>query len=226
MFRSVFLAIVAACVFCSTLGAQMAGRRAVVRASGEGVVSVRPDQVRVNVGVTTEASTAQEATESNAAITTRVLDALRQLLGANADIRTLGFSLFPRTSQAGQIIGYRVTNTVLATANDLNLAGRIIDTATSAGATNISSISFTLRDPAPARAQALRLATMQAKSNAESIAMGLSMRVGGVLVAEEGARVTPFTETRVNVGAATPTPIEPGAVEVRATVSVEAELIS
>jgi uncharacterized protein YggE len=225
MFQNIGVAIIAACLLSSTLAAQM-GRRSVVRASGEGVVSVRPDQVRVSVGVTTEASTAQEATESNAAITTRVLDALRQLLGANADIRTLGFSVSPRTSQTGQIIGYRVSNTVLATSNDLSLGGRIIDTAVGAGATNISSISFTLRDPAPPRAQALRLATMQAKTNAESIATGLGMRVGAVLVAEEGGRITPFTETRVNIGAATPTPIEPGAVEVRATVSVEAELIS
>ncbi|MBI3680205.1 MAG: SIMPL domain-containing protein [Acidobacteria bacterium] len=204
---------------------QFPNRRPTVRASGEGVVSFRPDQVKVSAGVTTQAATAVEAGDANATQTNAVMAALRQLLGANADIRTTGYSLSPfyRTGTS-QIAGYSVTNTVEITLNEINNAGRVIDTAAQAGATQIYSLRFTLRDPNPARREALRSATMQARLHAEAIATGLGLHLGIITYAEEGGsvRITPYVDSRA-AGAAT-TPIEPGAVEVRAVVTIEAEL--
>ena len=203
-------------------------RRAVVRASGQSVISSKPDQAVISVGVTTQAQTAQEASDTNATQTTAVLNALRQLLGANAAIRTLGYSLSPvyrTTGGVTTIAGYSATNTVEVTLSDITLAGRVIDTAASAGATNVQGLRFTLKDPAPVRQQALREATMQARRSAESIASGLGLRVGTILVAEEGGitSVSPVVTGRAGVTAVTP--IEAGSVDVSATVSVEAELI-
>ncbi|HUQ94334.1 MAG TPA: SIMPL domain-containing protein [Bryobacteraceae bacterium] len=203
---------------------QMTARRPVVRASGTGVVSVKPDQVKISVGVTTTGETAQDASDRNAAQTTEVINALRQLLGANADIKTLNYTLSQTRDRNNQPTGFSVSNTVQVTSSDLNGAGRVIDTATKAGATVIYGLSFSLKDPQPARQQALRLATMQAKVSTEAIASGLGMRVGNVMVAEQGGSISqPFTDTRLAAGAGTP--IEVGNVEVNAIVTIEAELI-
>ncbi len=207
--------------------AQVVQRRPVVRASGEGIVSVRPDQVKVRLSVTTNAATAAEAADANATETTKVMGALRQALGANTEIRTTGYSLGPRYNpDLRRNDGYTASNSIEVTVNDLSLAGRAIDTAAGAGATNVGGIQFTLKDSAPARAQALRLATMQAKANAEAVASGLGKTIGTVMVAQEGSSVTvtPLDiRTSAGAGAAT-TPVEPGNVDVRAYVAIEAEM--
>jgi len=211
--------------------AQLGPRRPLVRANGEGVVSIRPDLVKLSIGVSTAAATAQEAAETNASDTTKVMAALRQALGASAEIRTLGYSLSQRyNSVTRQYDGYIATNTIEASISDLALAGKAIDTAVATGVNGVSvgGLRFTLKDSNPSRMQALRLATMQARQNAEAIASGLGKSVGTVMVAETGTSVsvTPV-DVRLTAGAgasAAPTPVEPGNVDIRAVVAIEAEM--
>ena len=225
MFRVFFL--IAALALPSA--AQMPQRRPIVRANGEGIVSIRPDQVKVSVGVTNQAGTAQEAADQNATVTNNVLAALRQLLGATADIKTLGYSLNPiysNTPGANRpIIGYQATNTIEITLNDISLAGRVIDVSAQAGATNVNALRFGLRDPNPTRIQALRAAALQARQKAEAIATALGGRVGQVLIAEEGSTISaiPVDSRGIGLAAGAPTTIEAGTLEVRAYVAIEAE---
>ena len=120
MLRTLFLFAALA----ASIHAQMPQRRPVVRANGEGIISIRPDQVKISVGVTNQNATAQEAADQNATTTTNVIAALRQLLGANADIRTLGYSLTPVYSNAPtvnrQITGYQANNTIEVTLNEIS----------------------------------------------------------------------------------------------------------
>jgi hypothetical protein len=199
-----------------------------VRAVGEAVVSVRPDQVKIQIGVVSQAATAQEAAAQNATQVEAVLAQLRAVLGVSADIRTIAYSVTPnyRYAQGAPpvLTGYTVSNTVEVTSADLAIVGRVIDAATQAGANNVQSLRFGLKDPEPVRAQALAAAARQARAHAEAIASGLSARIGAVLSAEEGAvisiRVPDARETT-----AAQTPIEAGQVEVRATVTIQAELL-
>jgi uncharacterized protein YggE len=227
MFRLTFLLVMIA----APLLPQVGPRRAVVRASGEGIISVRPDQVRVNISVTTGAATAQEAAETNAADTSKVMGALRAALGATAEIRTLGYSLGQRyNNTTRQYDGYNATNSIEVTISDISLAGKAIDTAAGTGVNTVSigGIRFTIKDSAPVRMQALRQATGQARQNAEAIASGLGRSLGAVMVAQEGSSVTVTPiDVRLTAGAgavAAPTPVEPGNVDVRATVAIEAEM--
>ena len=199
-----------------------------VRASGEGVVSVVPDRAKVLVGVVTQAATAQEAAAQNAAQLEAVLTQLRALLGASADIKTINYSLTPnyRYPQGGgppTLVNYTASNTVEVTLADLSSIGRVIDTAAQAGANQIQSLRFTVADPEPLRARALAAAAKQARGRAEAIASGLGVRLGAVLTAEEGT-VVRIADTREVSAGGTQTPIETGLVEVRATVTVEIEL--
>jgi uncharacterized protein YggE len=201
-----------------------------IRASGEGVVTIKPDQAKVVLGVTTQGNTAEEATARNAEIVAAVLNDLRAALGASADIRTVGFNVYPnyRTPNPGQpstIAGYTCTNSVEITMSDTAGVGRIIDIGTKAGANTVSSVRFLLKDSQPSRAQALRLATQQARTQAEAIAQGLGARVGRILAAADSTTgaISPIRDGAP--GLATTTPIEAGTLEVRATVTIEAEIV-
>jgi len=199
-----------------------------VRASGEGVVSVVPDRAKVSVGAVTQAATAQEAAAQNASQVEAVLAQLRSLLGASADIKTISYSLTPnyRYPQGGgppTLVNYTASNTVEVTLADLSLIGKVIDTAAQAGANQIQSLRFTVADPEPLRARALAAAAKQARARAEAIASGLGVRLAAILTAQEGT-VVRYTDTREVAAGAPQTPIETGLVEVRATVTVEIEL--
>src|ERR1035441_1263249 len=67
----------------------------VVKASGDATVNVAPDQAMIDIGVITQATTAQAAAAQNAAQLQSALDQLRSLLGKGADLKTVGYSLNP-----------------------------------------------------------------------------------------------------------------------------------
>jgi uncharacterized protein YggE len=206
-----------------------AQRRPFIRASGEGVVSFKPDQMKLSVTVSNQADTAQQAADENATRSTAVIDAIKKLLGASADLRTVSYSVNPvyRYPSGGQpqLAGYQASNSLEVTTADLSIAGRLIDTAVAAGANNIGGIRFGLKDPQPARQLALKLATQQARASAEAIASGLNAKLGVIVSVEEAAAVRAISGLGGMASAAVTTPVETGTVEVRANVVIEAELL-
>ena len=196
-----------------------------VRATGEGVVYAKPDQAKLDIGIVSQAATAQAAGAQNAEATAAVLDRLHKTLGPKADIPTISYSLNPnyqfdqgkRTQK-----GYNAVNTVEVTSDDLSGAGKLIDAATGAGANQVG-LQFGIKDEKPLRAQALRKATEEARSNAASMASALGLKLGRVLFLEQGGEepIRPMIASvaeRVNVQAATP--VEANTIEVRATVTL------
>jgi hypothetical protein len=200
-----------------------------VRATGEGTVTVKPDQAIVSIGVVTQAATADAAASQNATQLNALLDRLRKELGSNGELQTSGYSLTPNyryptppATGSPTISGYTASNTVQATTRDLPSVGRLIDAATRAGANHVEGIHFMLRDEQPARAQALKQAAQAARANAEAIAAALGVRVVGLRSAET-ALVEPIRPRMAMAEAAAmraPTPVEPGTIDIRATVTV------
>jgi len=202
-----------------------------VQATGEAVVETKPDLAKLDIGVVTQASTAQAAATQNATQTKATLDKLRAALGTAGEIHTSGYSLtpnyqYPRDGGAPSITGYTASNTVEVNSSDIAGIGKIVDAATQGGANRIQGLQFTLKDEAPARAQALRQAAQQARANAEAMAEGMGRKAGAVLRLEQGspAVIRPIMRQAAAMAAAAPTPVEPGNVEVRATVTVTMQL--
>ena len=82
-----------------------------------------------------------------------------------------------------------------------------------------------LRDDEAARGQALRIASQKARARADAIALGLGVRLGSVLNAQEGSTPAPILGVIGGVGTTAPTPIETGTLEVRATITVDVEIV-
>jgi uncharacterized protein len=195
-----------------------------VRAAGEGVVYAKPDEAKIDIGVVTQAPTAQAAGAQNAAQTQAVLDRLHSVLGSKADIRTISYSLSPNYKFDGgksTIQGYSASNTVEVTSDDLAGIGKVVDAATAGGANQIQRLQFLLKDEKPARSEALRKAAQEARSNAEAMAGALGLKLGRVLSLEQNGTepVRPRFEAMAKVQSAR-TPIEAEPIEVRASVTL------
>jgi uncharacterized protein len=221
------LALVPLCVF-----AQSEPAKPSVRAMGEATVAVKPDQAKLNIGVVTQASTAQAAAAQNATQTQATLDKLRMTLGTAGEIRTSGYSLqpnyqYPRDGGQPIITGYTASNTVEVTTNDLAGLGKLIDVVVAVGANRIQGVQFTVKNEAPAREQALAEAVREAKGNAQAMATAMGMQLGKVILLEQGSNqgiIRPVVRQLNAAVANAPTPVEPGTVEVRATVTLTMEV--
>ncbi len=167
----------------------VAAGRASVRAAGEGVVYTKPDQARIDIGVVSQAATAQAAGAQNATATQMVLERLRRVPNSKAGIRTGGCSLNPnyRFDRGKRSLnGYNAVNTVEVTSHDLAGLGTLIDAAIEAGANQIQ-LKFGLKDEKPACDEALHKATEDARSSAAAMASALGLKLGRVLSLEQGA---------------------------------------
>jgi uncharacterized protein YggE len=224
------LALLAVLVFSSTgLLAQFPARPPSVRASGEASVFALPDQVRIAASVTTQAKTAQDAASQNASQLAAVTSALGQLLGPNADIKTINYFVgpnyqYPPNGGTPILIGYTASNSIEVTLGTISMAGAVIDTAAQAGATTVGGLRFTLKNPEPQRLQALQLATLQARSHADAMVNALGGKVGPVITVQEGVQVRLQPLVGVADARSTPTSIQPGMIEVQASVVLEAQL--
>ena len=202
-----------------------------VQAAGEAVVQVKPDQAKLDVGVVTQAATAQAAAAQNATQLQATLDKLRAAVGSAGEIRTVGYSLnpnyqYPRDGGQPTITGYIATNTVQVTTTDLAGLGKVIDAVTQAGANRVQGLQFSVKDEGPPRAQALRLAVQAARGNADAMAAAAGLKLGRVLLIEQGTPevIRPVAPRPMAAAAVVATPVEAGTVEVRATATVTIEL--
>ncbi|HXA64687.1 MAG TPA: SIMPL domain-containing protein [Bryobacteraceae bacterium] len=211
--------------FISVLYAQTPMRVASITAVGQASVSVTPDMALVDLGVATQAATAQDASQQNAVQAGAVITALQALLGTTASIKTISYSVSPVYNNPGggqnaTIIGYLVTNIVEARLTDLTLVGKVIDTAIQSGANRVQGVSFGVQDNTASVAQALKTAASSALSQAAAIASGLNVHTGAVLHASEGVNTAYPTGVSPIAGGAS-TPIETGMVVIQASVTIE-----
>ncbi len=201
-----------------------------VRATAEATILVKPDQAKIDIGVVSQAPSAQAASSQNAVQTKTVLDKLHATLGPKVDIRTISYTVgpiyqYPRDGGKPTISAYSAVNTVEVTIGDLTEVGKVIDTAVQGGANQVQRLEFTLKDEKPARAAALRQASLEARTNAEAMAAALGLKLGAVLSLEQGASESsrPPAPLMARMASA-PTPVEPSPVEIRATVTLTVAL--
>lgn len=202
----------------------------VVRASGQATITAKPDQAEISLGVETNASTAEAAATQNAAQSTKLLGAIRQVLGSAGTVSTSQYSLTPeyryKQDEPPTLTGYRADNTVIIKTGNLGLVPKIIDIGTQAGANRVTGISFTLQNDAAVRERALTEAAQRARANAEAIAAGLHLHVVRVVEAESGeAAIRPrqFVANKL-MNPAAATPIEPATIQVMESVTVTLEV--
>jgi hypothetical protein len=208
--------------------------RPTLHVQGSALLDKPADQLQMAFSVVTQEETASAAASRNASLMTEVQNALRKAGIAKNELATLNFRIDPIYSQRSKldsrsdwhptIQAYRVSNRIRVTTADLTRAGEWIDAAIAAGANSVESIHFGLKDPRIYRDEIIRAATAHAIADAQSLASAASLDLIGILeiILDPGQPVVPIRQRleRVAFAQAAPTPIEPGAVKIRASVTV------
>ena len=95
-------------------------------------------------------------------------------------------------------------------------------------ANNIQRLLFTLKDEQAVKSKALREAAIKAKAQAEALAAALGLKIVRVLSVAEGEPVVVRPVSNVMMAAraeyAVPTPVEPGTIDIRASVTLTVEI--
>lgn len=193
-----------------------------ITTQGHGEIKVKPDIARVMVAVTTQSKDQAEAVSQNATRTVAALEALRAAGIAAKDIETQSYTVQPQYDynvSPPLLTGYQVTNSVQATVRDLTKVGLVIDKTTTAGASQISSVSFDLSDRSQPEAQALALAVTSARRKASVMASAAGVDLGRLLTITEGGAsppAQPIFAMRAMAKSATETPIADQQISVTA----------
>ena len=204
----------------------------IISVGGEGIVEAQPDRATVTVGVVTREKNPSAAQTTNARAASSVINSIVALGVERKNISTGDYNFSPTYRQRGdgrnEIDGYEATNSVTIIVDDLNLVGKIVDTALSHGANQVNSLSFGLRDKTRYQDEALRLAVLDARRKAEIAAAALGKSIVGVRnVSINSSSVSAPRNYKMNRAVAAQdamtieTPIESGTLRCSASVHVE-----
>jgi len=205
-----------------------------ISVSGNGSIKVLPDEANINIAVTVEHVTTQEAVNENSKISKAVIDAVQKINAADLSVNTISYELMPlydysKPDQTPQIYAYRVSSVIQVKTTNLEMLGEIIAKATEAGATTISSIGFGLTENTESTAtnKALENASKDASSKAAAIASAMGLKVDRILYINESSTFIPgpfmapqgLGELKSADAVAAPT-ILPQEIEITATLGV------
>ncbi len=200
---------------------------------GSAQVKAVPDLVTVYFNIQTTGETAKEAKDKNSEIADKAVTNLVKAGFERKDIVTENFNVYPEYSwQNGEsrIKGYAATHSLkiqIKTENK-DMIGKSIDAGVDAGA-NIGYINFELSQEKQNgyKAEALKLATEDARIKAEAIASGLGKKLGRIVsVSDSSFDYYPWRvyDAVPSAGAeeakTAATNIQPGEQEINARVSV------
>jgi uncharacterized protein YggE len=196
--------------------------------TGEAHVSVAPDYAVIRLGVTAQAKTAREASESNARSASALVTALRGAGIDDKDIQTTRLSLQPTyegavSGRTARITGFQASNQVTIKVREVARLADVIDRAIAAGATDMGGIDFQVTAPSQALDHARAEAVADARRKADLYAKTAGVTLGRVLaLSEDQAAQEPVP--MMARAAAPATPISPGERTLRVTVTVSYEL--
>ncbi len=205
--------------------------------SGTGKVTVTPDIATLQLGIEAQEASVSEAQAKASEAMDRVMTALTDNGVAEKDIQTRYFRIRQRTrwdeeQQQEVVIGYRVTNEVVAKIRDMEKVSTIIDAVVAAGGdyTRINNLNFSVDDPSAYYDEAREKAMADAKDKAEQIASLAGMKLGEPTYISESA-ASPVREVyglmsggvQMPVPAPAPAPapsISPGEIEISVNMQI------
>ncbi len=198
---------------------------------GEGKVDVVPDIAYVDLGISVNnVANVQDAQRQIDQINNKIVDAMKNLGVKKEDIKTSNYSITPNYSYEGnenKITGYNGIVTITVKAHDPQLASRIIEQATAAGANQVQGSRFVVDDPSKYRKEARDKAIQNAKDQAKQISQDLGIHLGKITnIVESTGSVQPnpimYADKAVGLGAgvAAAPDIEPGNQSITSVVTL------
>jgi uncharacterized protein YggE len=197
---------------------------AAISVTGEATVSAPPDLAQIEGGVTTEARTAREASDSNNAAMGKVLLALKGAGIEEKDFQTSRLTLQPQYAPnrngANAVVGYRASNRVTIRLRDVTKVASVVDMLVAAGANELGGINFTVSGASKLLDDAREQAIADARRKAEIYAKAAGVTLGSPISISEEGSPGPMPYRRMAAGMAASAPVAQGEETLRVTVSV------
>ena len=215
----------------SGLRVNLSGQNEGIWVNGQGEVTVIPDIATLRLGIVAQEASVAEAQAKAEAAMDNVIKALKEDGVAKKDIQTQYFNIqkvsrWDKEREQEIVIGYRVSNMVLAKIRDVEKAGAVIDAVAEAGGdlTRIDSISFSVDDPSQYHEEAREKAMKDARAKAEQLAALGGVKLGKPTYISEGAPSPIYPRATFEKVAGAPaqveTPISPGEQKISLNVQV------
>ncbi len=162
-----------------------------INVQGKGEIFAKPDIGTFSFSVLAEGADAKEAQTKSAEAINAILASLKESGVEEKDIKTENYYLNPKYSydqkpcvyggfcpqSEPKLIGYEVTQSVTVKVRDLAKSGDLITLVGGKGATNISTLQFTIDDMTVIKAEARTKAIADAKKQAEKLASDLGVHI-------------------------------------------------
>jgi uncharacterized protein YggE len=158
-----------------------------VTVKGQGLVRVEPEIAQTSLGVEICAQDASDVNQQVNASLISVMENLQMAGIAQDDIVPSDFSLYPRYERQ-TLVGFCAENKLLVTTEDLDNVSNVVDQAIEAGATNVYSVKFTVRDTSAARQEAIRLAFADVRQQVEQLSATLGQTIEQVVKVDMSVR--------------------------------------
>jgi uncharacterized protein YggE len=202
-------------------------------ATGTGTTMVVPDIAVVTVGVVSRARTAGAALAQNSGDLGKAIAAIKASGVQDRDIATSGFGIDtiyaePKPGEVATappgIVGYSVSNLVTVTIRDISKSGGILDKVVTAGANQVTGISFDISDPKTANDNALKSAVADALAKGGLMAGAAGVKLVRVLSVSTSDGASPRPMLAAMAKAAPAVPVMPGQQTVSASATVTWEI--
>ena len=204
-----------------------------ISVDGSSTIKVAPDKATISISIENTAKDAKLASAQNAQIMQNIQSAILGLAITTDKMQTTNYNLYPvynTKDNSREIIGYNVSNEITVTIDNIDMVGTVIDTAINAGASNVNSIEFGLKDSQVYKDKVLQQAIADAKRKAQVVANSLGKSIVNVVSVNTGStyiEAKNFNNAlymRAADATGVTSPIQSGDISVRANVSVVFEM--
>lgn len=210
---------------CSALG--LAPQRTLT-VTGSGSTRISPDIVSVTLGIQTRHDDVGQAVAQNNTTASRIMDAARTIGVADADMRTIYFSVSsqPKYDEFGSPTGqvsYFVDNSLQVTLRDITKLSDLLQAGIDAGANSVYGVTFSVADTNAAEDEARQKAIADAQARATELA-GVSGVTLGTIQSVSTTAYSPYPTAiyadGYGMGGGGGPPTQPGSLEITAQVTV------
>lgn len=164
-----------------------------VTVTGEGKLTLTPDQATITLGVESRGKDVSEASDENAAAMAAIREAMKAFGVEEADMKTTNYSIYEdyiyRDGES-RPNGFVVNNSLQVKLNDLSRVGEAVDAAVAAGANSSYGIRFGVEDPSARKAELAALAAEDARKQAEAYAEACGRTLGEAVSITSGSGST------------------------------------
>jgi len=163
----------------------------VIEVHGMAKKKFSPDQAVCNFSVISDAKTAEEARTKNEQNSKNILNGIRKLGIADAEINLESFSInedmeYNQKEQKYNFKGYKAVKNISVELSNFELLAKVISLITQNGTNTLNHVNYRLKNPEQYRISLLKEAVLNAKNKAETMLLAANAKLGSVQRIMEG----------------------------------------